>query len=82
TQKPVNALDAGPFARFARSDFAEAGIARISLGSALARLACRVVDDAARAMFGTGDFTPLLAALPTDRVAVCLSGTGGETGEQ
>ncbi|MDE0523859.1 MAG: isocitrate lyase/phosphoenolpyruvate mutase family protein [Boseongicola sp.] len=82
TEKPVNALAAGPFARFTRSDFAEAGIARISLGSALARLTCRVVDDAARSMFGAGDFTPLLAAMPTDRVADCLSGTTGETEEQ
>lgn len=57
--RPVNALAAGPFAAHSRADFAAAGVARISLGSALARATHRVVMDAARAML-SGSF-----ALPT-----------------
>ena len=56
---PVNALAAGPFAKVALSDFAEAGVARVSLGSALARATHRVIRDAGRAMFEAGDFTAL-----------------------
>ena len=57
--RPVNALAAGPFTRVSRAEFAAAGVARISLGSALARATHRVIHDAARAMFDRGDFTPL-----------------------
>lgn len=59
TDKPVNALVAGPFARHSRADFAEIGVARLSLGSALARATHRTIHDAATAMFGAGDFSPL-----------------------
>lgn len=59
TVKPVNALAAGPFTKVSRAEFAALGIARISLGSALARATHRVIHDAAVAMFGSGDFTPL-----------------------
>ncbi|WP_425071052.1 isocitrate lyase/PEP mutase family protein [Sagittula sp. S175] len=58
TALPVNALVAG-FTDHPRSAFAAAGVARISLGSSLARATHRVVLDAARAMFDTGDFSPL-----------------------
>ncbi|MEM7326507.1 MAG: isocitrate lyase/phosphoenolpyruvate mutase family protein [Actinomycetota bacterium] len=56
---PVNALAAGPFTEVPYTAFAEAGVARISLGSALARLTHRVIHDAATAMFERGDFSPL-----------------------
>lgn len=59
TAKPVNALAAGPHAKLSRADFAAMGVARISLGSALARVTHRAIEDAAAAMFGAGDFTPL-----------------------
>lgn len=59
TAKPVNALAAGPFTKITRAEFAALGVARISLGSALARATHRVIADAASAMFGSGDFTPL-----------------------
>ena len=64
TDKPVNALAAGPFTRFTRADFAAAGIARISLGSALARVTQKVIHDAGQMMFGPGDFTILGMGLP------------------
>lgn len=64
TAKPVNALAAGPFTEVSRAEFGALGVARISLGSALARVTHRVLHDAARAMFGSGDFTPLGHSLP------------------
>ena len=68
TSKPVNALAAGPFAKLSRDDFAAAGIARISLGSALARVTHRVIHDIGRAMIEAGDFSALLAAMPGGEV--------------
>jgi 2-methylisocitrate lyase-like PEP mutase family enzyme len=58
TPLPVNALAAGPFTNLSRADFAAAGIARISLGSSLARLAQAATIEAARSALG-GDFSPL-----------------------
>lgn len=57
--KPVNVLAAGPFTAVDRDEFAAAGVARISLGSALARVTHRAIRDAALAMFDRGDFSPL-----------------------
>jgi 2-methylisocitrate lyase-like PEP mutase family enzyme len=59
TKKPVNVLVAGPFAAHSRATYAKMGAARLSLGSALARVTHRAIHDAALAMFGAGDFTPL-----------------------
>ncbi|MSU89273.1 isocitrate lyase/phosphoenolpyruvate mutase family protein [Rhodobacteraceae bacterium 2CG4] len=56
---PVNALAAGSFARRTRAEFAAAGVARISLGSALARATHRVIAETARAMFDKGEFAGL-----------------------
>ena len=54
---PVNALAAGPFARFSVTEFANAGVARISLGSALARLTHATLVNSARQFFEHGDFS-------------------------
>ncbi len=62
--RPVNALAAGPFARQSRSDFARAGVGRISLGSALARATHRVIVEAARGMFEDGSFDTLARLAP------------------
>ena len=59
TRKPINALAVGSFTKLSRQDFAALGVARISLGSALARATHRVIFDAATAMFEKGDFTLL-----------------------
>ena len=56
---PVNALAAGDWTRTTRDDFAAAGVARISLGSALARATHRTIRDAAQGIFGRGDFAAL-----------------------
>lgn len=65
TTLPVNALAAGPFAKVSRAQFAAIGVARISLGAALARVTHRVIYDAATAMFEDGDFNALTKAFPT-----------------
>lgn len=59
TDKPVNVLAAGQYSKHSLAEYAALGAARISLGSALARATHRVIHDAARDMFGAGDFTAL-----------------------
>lgn len=56
---PVNALAAGPFIAHGRAEFAAAGVARISIGSALARVTHRAILEAARPMLENGDFSAL-----------------------
>ncbi len=68
TEKPVNALAAGPFAKHSLADFAALGVARISLGSALARVTHRMIHDAAVAMFEGGDFNILSHSIPSKTV--------------
>ena len=75
---PVNALAAGPFTQVSGQAFAEAGVARISLGSSLARATHRVIVDAARAVFDAGDFTALgrgIAGAEVDRLLLDGAGT-------
>ena len=65
THKPVNALAAGPvYTALNRAEYAAYGVARISLGSALARATHRVIHDAANAILTEGDFTRLGNVLP------------------
>ena len=59
TTAPVNALAAGGYTRKTLADFAGIGVARISLGSALARVTHRALHDAAAAILGDGSFAPL-----------------------
>lgn len=73
TSKPVNALAAGTFTAYSRADFGAVGVARISLGSALARVTHRVIRNAAKAMFQEGDFSPLGEALSGAEVDALLS---------
>lgn len=69
---PVNALAAGPYMRVSRAEFAAAGVARISLGSALARASHRVIHDAGKAMFERGDFSAMLPGISGDKVDFLL----------
>ena len=64
TALPVNALAAGKFANTSRAQFATIGVARISLGAALAHVTHRAIHDAAVDMFVDGDFSALSNALP------------------
>lgn len=72
TSKPVNVLAAGPYAKFTTAQYAAAGVARISLGSALARVTHRAIHEAATAMFGDGDFSPLTLAMAGHKVDALL----------
>ena len=56
---PVNALAAGRFTRFTMAQFAEAGVARISLGSSLARVTHKAILDSVSPIFEDGDFSSL-----------------------
>lgn len=67
TKKPVNALIAGKYTQEAQSAFAQIGVARLSLGSSLARVTHQVMHDAAQAMLG-GDFTALSAGMSGAKV--------------
>lgn len=80
TRKPVNALAAGPFARLTRAQMARMGVARISLGSSLARLTHRVIHDTAVAMFEKGDFSQLARGMSGQDVDRLLD-LGSDHGE-
>ena len=67
-KKPVNVLVAGHANQISRADLAGMGVARISLGAALARLTHRTIIDAAQAMFDRGDFSPLGNMAPASLV--------------
>lgn len=71
---PVNALAAGSFTDVPYERFADIGVARISLGSALARATHRVINDAARAMLDHGDFRPLGRGIAGSDVDAMLTG--------
>lgn len=75
--KPVNALAVGPLARVAMEQFAEVGIRRISLGSALARVTHAVIRDRIREIIIGGDFSGLTAMAPGSEIdAMLIAGSG------
>jgi 2-methylisocitrate lyase-like PEP mutase family enzyme len=59
TTAPVNALAIGPYTKFSRAQYADISIARISLGSALARYIHQAIIDGAKPIFDEGDFSIL-----------------------
>ena len=73
TRKPVNVLVAGPYAARPLADYAAMGAARLSLGSALARVTHRAIFEAAQDMFQHGDFSRLQTAMPGGEVDKLLS---------
>jgi 2-methylisocitrate lyase-like PEP mutase family enzyme len=68
---PVNALIAG-HSTHNITEFAALGVARISLGSSLARATHRLIHNLGRAMFDQGDFTGLGQAMSGDQVDLLL----------
>ncbi len=72
TSKPVNVLAAGPITKHSYAEFAAAGVARISLGSALARVTHRAMIETAQDVLG-GDFTGLQAAMSGGKVDAFLA---------
>ena len=73
TAKPVNVLVAGPYAAHSRGFYADLGAARLSLGSALARVTHKAIHDAATSMFDSGDFSPLRNGLSGSAVDALLT---------
>ncbi|WGI20896.1 isocitrate lyase/phosphoenolpyruvate mutase family protein [Amylibacter sp. IMCC11727] len=74
TDKPINALTAGPvFSKVTRADYAAMGVARISLGSALARVTQQSLIDAATPLLAAGDFSTLGTAADRATVDAMLS---------
>ncbi len=80
TKKPVNALAAGAFTAVSRQEFAAIGVARISLGSALARATHRLIHDSGEAMFGQGDFSALGRDISGGAVAELMARGAGQAG--
>jgi 2-methylisocitrate lyase-like PEP mutase family enzyme len=74
TGKPVNALAVGPLAGLGRAGFARLGVARISLGAALARVTHRAIVDLGRAILDEGDFSGLAQAIPGAEIDRLLGG--------
>jgi 2-methylisocitrate lyase-like PEP mutase family enzyme len=64
---PINALAAGPkYTALSRADYANMGVARISLGSALASVTQQALLDAAKPFLENGDFTGLSKGANSD----------------
>lgn len=76
TTLPFNALIAGDMTRQTRATLAAAGVARISLGSTLARATHRVIAEAARAMFDAGDFSLLARTASGTEIDALLTRNG------
>ena len=68
---PVNALAIGPLAKHGLADFAKAGVARISIGSGLARVTHRMIHDVGGAVLG-GDFSGLALGMAGKKVDAML----------
>ena len=78
TDKPVNALAVGQYASCTTADFATAGVARISLGSGLARTTHAALIKAARHILSDGDFSDILNAALGQEVEALLRGEKGD----
>lgn len=74
TTKPVNALAVGQYAEVSRAQFADMGVARISLGSGLARVTHGALINAAQHILGDGDFSDMLTAAPGVDIEALLTG--------
>ncbi len=67
-EAPVNALAAGKFANYKVADFANIGVARISLGSALSRVTHTAILNSANQMFETDDFSSFAGTIGAAQV--------------
>lgn len=77
--KPVNALAAGPFRKFSLQQFADIGVRRISIGSALSRVTHHHIVNATKLMCGPGgSFEGLSDAASGDDIDAMLA-AGSDT---
>ena len=65
---PVNALVAGQFAQYTLAEYANIGVARISLGSAMARVTHATIVNSAKEILDGGDFTSFLNGISGSEV--------------
>lgn len=65
---PVNALCVGNLVKLKKDDFAKIGVARISIGSALARVTHKFVNDIGKAIIENGDFSALALGMSGKKV--------------
>lgn len=72
TDKPVNVLAVGQYAAIPKTQYAQMGIARISLGSGIARVTQGALINAARKIISDGDFSDILNAAPGKDVEALL----------
>ncbi len=72
---PVNALIAGDYTQMDIAAFAKLNVARLSLGSSLARITHRAIYDAAQEMFGNGGFTSLGHGIDGAKIDALMSDT-------
>lgn len=71
---PVNVLVAGPiYTAHPMADFAKLGVARLSLGSALARATHRILHDAAAQMFEEQEFSLLGHSISGDQLDALIT---------
>ncbi len=86
TELPVNALTIGTLASYTIEDFARIGVARISLGSGLARVTHRAIIDAMSEVFEDGSFSRLKKSVSGEEINKMLERgapgwAAGATGE-
>ena len=74
---PVNALCAGELVKYSKDDFAKINVARISIGSALARVTHKFIHDIGQAMIENGDFSALALGISGSKVDGLLRQGGG-----
>ena len=72
TDKPVNVLAVGKFAKLTRADYAAMGVARLSLGSGLSRVSTGALIEAGRKILADGDFSDIMNAAPTPEIEALL----------
>ena len=72
TDKPLNVLAVGQFAKTTRAEYAAMGVARLSLGSGLARVTTGALINTARSILSDGDFSDILNAAATPDIEALL----------
>lgn len=72
--KPVNVLAVGAMGKETRATLGDVGVARISIGSGLARSTQRMMRDLGQAMIENGDFSGLGHSISSDVVDAMLTG--------
>lgn len=66
--RPVNALCTGELVKYKKTDFAKIGVARISIGSSLARVTHKFIHDIGSAIINNGDFSALALGISGGKV--------------